>query len=59
MQDSMSKEHQNGIAADPALLKNMINSRPAPVIVPRSNNGHYYGVVKQGLDRAINYINYD
>ena len=45
--------------ANPELLKSMINSRMAPVVVPRSNTNVYHGVGGQGLDRAINYIKFD
>lgn len=39
-------------------LQDLLSSKAAPVVVPRQNDGRYHGVGGQGLDRAINYINY-
>ena len=40
------------------LLQDLLSSKAVPVVVPRQNDGRYHGVGGQGLDRAINYINY-
>ena len=40
------------------LLQDLLSSKAAPVVVRRQNDGRYHGVGGQGLDRAINYINY-
>ena len=50
---------QQAITNNPDVLKNILSSKAAPVVVPRQNDGMYHGVKSQGLDRAINYINYE
>ena len=50
---------QQAISNNPDVLKNILSTKAAPVVVPRQNDGMYHGVKSQGLDRAINYINYE